>query len=112
MQFRISVCRGSYINYTINLIVSILSIKANHFYVGRFVSVYLFINYILIFFQDRDMARRIHKESDLPFLEVFVDTPLAVCESRDVKGLYKKARDGQIKVKYFKNIFFKIDQQS
>lgn len=44
------------------------------------------------------MARRIHKECDLPFLEVFVDTPLAVCESRDVKGLYKKARDGQIKV--------------
>lgn len=44
------------------------------------------------------MARRIHRECDLPFLEVFVDTPLAVCESRDVKGLYKKARDGQIKV--------------
>jgi adenylylsulfate kinase len=31
------------------------------------------------------------------FVEVFVDTPLAVCEERDVKGLYKKARAGQIK---------------
>ncbi len=32
----------------------------------------------------------------LPFLEVFVDTPLEVCEKRDPKGLYKKARAGQI----------------
>ena len=31
------------------------------------------------------------------FLEVFIDTPLEVCESRDVKGLYKKARAGEIK---------------
>ncbi len=31
------------------------------------------------------------------FLEVFVDAPLDVCESRDVKGLYKKARSGEIK---------------
>ncbi|XP_077291537.1 3'-phosphoadenosine 5'-phosphosulfate synthase isoform X2 [Arctopsyche grandis] len=54
-------------------------------------------SFVSPFAEDRDMARRIHKECDLPFLEVFVDTPLAVCESRDVKGLYKKARDGQIK---------------
>lgn len=31
------------------------------------------------------------------FVEVFVDTPLAICEARDVKGLYKKARAGEIK---------------
>jgi adenylyl-sulfate kinase len=31
-----------------------------------------------------------------PFIEVFVDAPLAVCESRDVKGLYAKARRGEI----------------
>lgn len=31
------------------------------------------------------------------FFEIFVDTPLSVCESRDVKGLYKKAREGSIK---------------
>lgn len=43
------------------------------------------------------MARKIHRENDLPFFEVFVDTPLNVCEQRDVKGLYKKARQGSIK---------------
>jgi adenylylsulfate kinase-like enzyme len=43
------------------------------------------------------MARKIHKDSDLPFFEIFVDTPLNVCEQRDVKGLYKKARQGSIK---------------
>lgn len=42
------------------------------------------------------MARKIHKDADLKFYEVFVDTPLNVCESRDVKGLYKKAREGAI----------------
>ncbi len=35
--------------------------------------------------------------SGLPFFEVFVDTPLEVCEQRDPKGLYKKARAGEIK---------------
>lgn len=55
------------------------------------------INIIFIFTQDREMARKIHKEADLPFFEVFVDAPLSVCEERDVKGLYKKARAGQIK---------------
>jgi adenylylsulfate kinase len=33
---------------------------------------------------------------DDEFIEVFIDTPLEVCESRDPKGLYKKARDGEI----------------
>lgn len=45
------------------------------------------------------MARKIHRDSDLPFFEVFVDTPLNICETRDVKGLYKKARKGDIKGK-------------
>jgi adenylylsulfate kinase len=45
---------------------------------------------------DRDAVRARHDESGLPFLEVFLDTPLAVCEERDPKGLYKKARAGQI----------------
>ncbi len=45
---------------------------------------------------DRDRVRRLHDEAGLPFLEVFVDTPIEVCESRDPKGLYKKARAGQI----------------
>ncbi|WP_294348423.1 adenylyl-sulfate kinase [Prosthecochloris sp.] len=42
----------------------------------------------------RDMARDINGPED--FLEVFVDAPLEVCEERDVKGMYKKARAGQI----------------
>lgn len=47
--------------------------------------------------QDRDEARKIHASASLPFFEVFVHAPLEVCESRDVKGLYKKARAGEIK---------------
>jgi len=47
--------------------------------------------------KDRELARRLHLEAGLPFLEVFVDTPLEECENRDTKGLYKKARAGQIK---------------
>lgn len=43
----------------------------------------------------REMARQIIGEAD--FLEVFVNAPLEVCEQRDVKGLYKKARAGEIK---------------
>lgn len=42
------------------------------------------------------MARQIHEKCDLPFFEVFVDTPLEVCEKRDTKGLYEKARKGLI----------------
>jgi adenylylsulfate kinase len=44
--------------------------------------------------QDRDRVRAILPEGE--FLEVFVDCPLEECERRDVKGLYKKARAGQI----------------
>ncbi len=43
----------------------------------------------------RAMAREIISAED--FLEVFVDTPLGVCEARDVKGLYRKARAGEIR---------------
>ncbi|GAA5444826.1 adenylyl-sulfate kinase [Microbulbifer sp. NBRC 101763] len=46
---------------------------------------------------DRDMVRKIHESGDLPYLEVFVDCPLEEAESRDPKGLYKKARAGEIK---------------
>lgn len=45
----------------------------------------------------RQRAREIHEAAELPFAEVFVDTPLEVCEARDPKGLYKKARAGEIK---------------
>jgi len=43
---------------------------------------------------DRQQVRDLHPEGR--FVEVFVDTPLEVCEARDVKGLYKKARAGEI----------------
>jgi adenylyl-sulfate kinase len=46
----------------------------------------------------RDTARDIlTKYSSAQFIEVFVDTPLEICEQRDPKGLYKKARAGEIK---------------
>ncbi|KAG4070198.1 hypothetical protein HA402_003888 [Bradysia odoriphaga] len=53
-------------------------------------------SFVSPFADDRDIARKIHKDSDLRFYEVYVNTPLSVCESRDVKGLYKKAREGSI----------------
>ena len=43
----------------------------------------------------RSQARDIIGQKD--FIEVFIDTPLQICEARDVKGLYKKARAGEIK---------------
>ncbi len=45
---------------------------------------------------DRDRVREIHELAGLPFFEVFVDTPLEICERRDPKGLYAKARAGEI----------------
>ncbi len=47
--------------------------------------------------EDRDEVRKLHEAADLTFVEVFVDCSLAVAEERDPKGLYKKARAGQIK---------------
>ena len=43
----------------------------------------------------REMARKIIGDKD--YIEVFVNTPLHICEKRDPKGLYKKARAGEIK---------------
>ncbi|XP_048448727.1 bifunctional 3'-phosphoadenosine 5'-phosphosulfate synthase 2-like, partial [Rhincodon typus] len=54
-------------------------------------------SFISPFSKDREKARKIHENSRLPFFEIFVDAPLDICESRDVKGLYKKARAGEIK---------------
>ncbi|PYK50367.1 MAG: adenylyl-sulfate kinase [Verrucomicrobia bacterium] len=46
---------------------------------------------------DRSRAREIALEGNAEFIEVFVDAPLEVCEARDPKNLYKKARAGQIR---------------
>jgi bifunctional enzyme CysN/CysC len=45
---------------------------------------------------DRDRARAAHVAAGVPFVEVFVDTPIEVCEQRDPKGLYARARAGEI----------------
>lgn len=55
----------------------------------------VFVSCISPFQSDRDGARKSLKEGD--FIEVFVDASLDVCEKRDPKGLYKKARNGEIK---------------
>jgi adenylylsulfate kinase len=47
--------------------------------------------------QDRDQVRKLHDDAKLPFLEVYVDCPLDEAERRDPKGLYKKARAGEMK---------------
>src|SRR5262249_37804677 len=47
--------------------------------------------------KDRDLVRALHAEGKLPFIEVHVNTPIETCEQRDPKGLYKKARAGQLK---------------
>ncbi|MGY8796785.1 MAG: adenylyl-sulfate kinase, partial [Woeseiales bacterium] len=46
---------------------------------------------------DRDQVRALHEAANLQFVEVFVDCTLSVAEERDPKGLYKKARAGEIK---------------
>ena len=53
------------------------------------------VSFISPFRAERRMARELFPESE--FLEIFVDTPIAVCEARDAKGLYKKARAGALK---------------
>lgn len=51
--------------------------------------------FISPFRDSRNKVRALFKDDE--FIEVFVDTPLAICEERDIKGLYKKARAGEIK---------------
>jgi adenylylsulfate kinase len=46
---------------------------------------------------DRDAVRKLHDDAKIPFLEVYVNCPIDEAEKRDPKGLYKKARAGQLK---------------
>jgi len=48
------------------------------------------------FAAERDRARALHAQDGLPFFEVWVDTPVEVCEQRDPKGLYARARAGEL----------------
>ena len=54
-------------------------------------------SFISPYIADRDLVRQLHDDGNLPFIEVFVDVALDEAERRDPKGLYKKARAGEIK---------------
>src|SRR5436309_8502665 len=47
--------------------------------------------------KDRDAVRALHDAAQIPFIEIHVNTPIETCEQRDPKGLYKKARAGELK---------------
>jgi adenylylsulfate kinase len=54
-------------------------------------------SFISPYLEDRERVRELHRESGFAFIEIFVDCSLAAAEERDPKGLYKKARAGEIK---------------
>ncbi|MAC20611.1 MAG: adenylyl-sulfate kinase [Phycisphaerae bacterium] len=54
-------------------------------------------SFVSPFRAERDKVRAMHAEAGMPFLEAYVEVPLSVAESRDPKGLYAKARSGEIK---------------
>ena len=68
--------------------ISKLFVDAGLLVLSSFISPYL---------QDRDQVRKLHREAGFDFIEIHVDCSLDVAEQRDPKGLYKKARAGQIK---------------
>ena len=56
-----------------------------------------FVAFISPYGKDRDFAKTIHNADGIPFYECYISASLEACEGRDVKGLYKKARAGEIK---------------
>jgi bifunctional enzyme CysN/CysC len=54
------------------------------------------VSLISPFAAERQRAKEIHEQRGIPFYEVFIDTPLDLCEERDPKGLYAKARRGEV----------------
>ena len=58
--------------------------------------VIVFVAFISPYSKDRDFAKDLHKAAGLKFFECHISASLEVCEGRDVKGLYKKARAGDI----------------
>ena len=54
-------------------------------------------SFISPYLVDRQIVRELHEAHNMPFIEVFVDCSLEAAEERDPKGLYKKARAGEIK---------------
>ena len=68
--------------------VSKLFVDSGVIVLSSFISPYLI---------DRQIVRELHEADNMPFIEVFVDCSLEAAEERDPKGLYKKARAGEIK---------------
>lgn len=60
------------------------------------IGVITIVSFISPYHHDRRMVRSAHEASKLTFIEIFTDAPLAVCEHRDPKGLYKQARAGNL----------------
>jgi adenylylsulfate kinase len=54
-------------------------------------------SFISPYVRDRELVRQVHEDAGMAFIEVFVDCSLDTAELRDPKGLYKKARAGEIK---------------
>ncbi|MDG2133447.1 MAG: adenylyl-sulfate kinase [Phycisphaerales bacterium] len=54
-------------------------------------------SFVSPFRADRDAVRAMHGSAEMPFLEVYVEVPIEVAEARDPKGLYRKARAGEIR---------------
>lgn len=80
--------------FAFSLQVSLLFSSSSSLTITSFISPYK---------ADRDLARDLHSKHDpaLPFIEVFIDASVEECEKRDPKGLYKKARAGEIKGELF-----------
>ncbi len=55
------------------------------------------VSFISPYQKDRDTARQLHQQAGIPFIEIHIHCPLDVAQARDPKGLYKKAKAGQIK---------------
>lgn len=66
---------------------------ANLFYQNKFI---VLASFITPTHEIQELVQTIFKKTNTKLIRVFVDCPLAICEERDVKGLYKKARAGQI----------------
>lgn len=60
-------------------------------------SVITMTSFISPYRKDRDNVRALHDAAKVPFIEIYAATPISTCEQRDPKGLYKKARAGELK---------------
>lgn len=67
--------------------VALLFARAGHLCIAAIISPYS---------ADRDAVRKRHLASGVPFVEVYLSTPLSICEERDIKGLYARARSGEL----------------